>query len=353
MAESFQAPDTLQIVDPVLTNVAVKFEPHGFVYSRLVNAFPVEKNIGQYPVFEKGDFFASGDGRPVADDATTPLISFRYSEAFYHCHNYRKRVRITREEYQQAHPALHLEESQILGLMGIFAGEREVRLASKLKYTGNGGQLATRVKLNSNQKWDEGTEATKAVNVAIQKNVQEAKKAVYEKTGKWPNTLLLTKEVAEAMAIDFTIKDQLKYTLGLRQLAEGSDVLPPTLFGLNVVLIDGALTNTAGPASEPNLEEIWGKSVRVLYVNPSPAWGQPSVVYGFRGPVTDGFSFATPAVAAGGGVTQNEPSPQQQYTIVDRWAEPDPPANNIRVWERVDEKVVAAELGCEIENVIS
>lgn len=355
MPESFQAPDSLQIIDPVLTNIAVKFEPHGFVYPRLVNAFPVEKNIGQYPVFEKGDFFASGDGRPIADDASTPLIDFRYSEQFYHCRNYRKRVRITREEYQQAHPALHLEQSKIMGLLGVFAGEREKRVAEKLLYTGNGGQLANRVKLSeAANKWDEGTTAAKGEKVTIQKNVQEAKKTVYAKTGYWPNTIVLTKLVAEAMSIDFTLKDQLKYTLGMRQIEEGADILPSTLFGLNVVMIDGAMTNTAGPnASEPNLEEIWGKSVRVLYIDPSPAWGKPTVMYGFRGPVTEGFSYSTPAVAEGGGVTQTEPNPQQQYTVVDRWAEPDPPANNIRVWERVDERVVAAELGCEIEGVIS
>jgi hypothetical protein len=352
--EPLTGADSLQIIDPVLTNVAVKFEPRGFVYPQLVNAFPVGYNIGQYPIFEKGDFFASSDGRPIPDDATTPIVDFRYSEGFYHCEDYRKRVRLTRKDYQQANPAIRLETTKIQGLLGVFAGEREIRLAQKLRYTGNGGQLANRIKLAaSGNKWDEGTNQTKGEEVTIQKNVQEAKKTVYTKTGKWPNTIVLTKLVAEAMAIDFTLKDQLKYTLGLRQIAEGADVLPETLFGLKVVLIDGAMTNSAAAGAEPNLEEIWGKSVRILYVNPSPGWGDPTVAYGFRGKVAEGFSYSTPAVAQGGGVSQDEPNAQEQYTVVDRWSEPDPPANNIRVWECVDEKIVAAELGCEIENVIS
>ena len=33
--------DNLQIIDPVLSNIAVQYRPHGFVYAKIVNSFPV------------------------------------------------------------------------------------------------------------------------------------------------------------------------------------------------------------------------------------------------------------------------------------------------------------------------
>lgn len=363
MAEPLaQGIDQLQIIDPVLSQIAVQYRPHGFVYGQIVNSFPVEYNIGQYPEFAKAGFFASGDGRPVADDATTPLLEFEYSEQFYHCKDYRKKIRLTRKELQQAHPALRLTESKTVGLLDVFAGEREKRLANLLLPTETSASAARSGAAltikgiaagvgGSNKKWSEGTKAAEA---EIQKDVYTAKKEVYLKTGLWPNTLVITQQIAENMALDYTLKDQIKYALGLQQISQGVGILPEKLFGLNVVIPDGALTNTAGAGIAPNLAEIWGNHARVLYVNQNPSWGTPSVAYGMRGKVADGFSYSTPAVAEGGpgGISQNEPGGMAQWTVVDRWAEADPPATNIRVWECVDEKIVGAELGAVIENVI-
>lgn len=342
-------PDALQVVNPVLTNVAVQYVPHGFVYDKLVNNFPVMFNTGQYPFFDMGGFYASGDGRPIADDAATPLIDFKVKMETYHCLDYRKAVRILRKELLQAHPALHLEESKILGLAAVFAGEREARLAKKLLDVSNGGQL-TAAKVVPTVKWDAGTKATEAT---IQKDVQQAMKNVKNLTGRWPNTLLLTKEMAYAIAMDYTLKTQMQYLLGPQQVSQGVGVLPETLFGLKTIIVDGTQVNTAAEGEATSLAEIWGKSARVLYINETPGWGEPTVAYGFRGRVQDGFTYSTPAVANGGPVAQLEPNGTNQWTLVDQWSEPDPPANRYRLWECVDEKIVAPELGVEIEAVIS
>jgi hypothetical protein len=342
-------PDGLQVVNPVLTNVAVQYRPHGFIYDRLVNNFPVMFNEGQYPFFDMGGFYASGDGRAIADDAATPLVDFKVKMEKYHCLDYRKAVRITRKELLQAHPALHLEESKILGLAAVFAGEREARLAAKLRDKTNGGQL-TAEKVKPTVKWDEGTKTTEAT---IQKDIQTAMKNVKNLTGRWPNTLVLTKEIAYAIAMDYTIKEQIKYILGPQQIAQGVGVLPDMLFGLKTIVVDGVQVNTAAEGEATNLSEVWGKSARVLYINENPAWGEPTIAYGFRGRVQDGFAYSSPAVSNGGPVAQLEPNAATQWTVVDQWSEPDPPANRYRLWECVDERIVAPELGSEIEAVIA
>jgi hypothetical protein len=53
------------------------------------------------------------------------------------------------------------------------------------------------------------------------------------------------------------------------------------------------------------------------------------------------------------GDTGVQPSPVGGWAVVDRWWDYDPPAETIRVWESVDERVVAPELGVEIQNVLS
>lgn len=342
-------PDALQVVNPVLTNVAVQYVPHGFAYDKLVNNYPVMFNNGQYPFFDMSGFYASGDGRPIADDAATPLIDFKVEMRPYHCLDYRKAVRIMRKELQQAHPALHLEESKILGLAAVFAGEREARLAAKLRDTSNGGQL-TGEKVVPSVKWDAGTSGTPATITA---DVQKAMKGIKNLTGRWPNTMLITKEIAYAISNDFTLRAQLQYLQGPQYIEKGVGALPEYLFGLKLIVVDGVQVNTAAEGAATSLSEVWGKHARILYVNENPAWGEPTVAYGFRGRVQDGFAYSTPAVANGGPVAQLEPNGANQWAMVDQWAEPDPPANRYRLWECVDEKIVAPELGAEIENVIA
>lgn len=337
------APDQLQIIDPVLSNVARQFRPHGFVYDDLVAPQPVEFNIGQYPVFDPSGFFTTGGDLKVADDAATPIVDFAWSTEFYHCKDYRLRVRITRKEYEQVNPATRLETSKVLGLLGIMAGNRERRLAEQLRSTTNGGQL-TAEPFTPVVKWDEGTKTTPAT---IQVDLQKGSQIIYKATGMRPNTLVLTREMAFAIAADPTVREQIQYVYGMELLAKGDQILPSSLFGFDVVVVDGALENTAAQGLEMSLAEIWGNSARLLYVNKAAMWGIPSVVYSFRGKIGEGWESASP-----GQITADEPMGGYSWAVVDRWAEPDPPANNIRAWECVDEKVVAPQLGLEIATVL-
>ncbi len=72
------------------------------------------------------------------------------------------------------------------------------------------------------------------------------------------------------------------------------------------------------------------------------------MAYSFRAPVA-----SSPTGSQSGTVTQVEPAGTGDWAVVDRWVEPDPPAQRIRAWESVDEKIVAPTLGIQLENVIS
>lgn len=351
----------LQLVDEVETQVAKQFRPEGFIYDQIVAKIPVQYNLGRYPVFDPSSFFGDGGALEVADDAPTPIIDFAWSHDIYHCRDRRLRARLTRKENVQAHPALRLEYSKTIGLMTVFATNRERRLAQQLRAQSNGGAITNAV-ITPSVKWDAGTSASPAtIQQDIQNGVLLAKKAC----GKRPNTILFDYEVALAIANDYTVKQQLQYRIGpeilSNQIADmlggtaGNDVLPPKLFGLTVVVADEAMYNTSRPGQSVSLSGVWGTSARLIYVPPGQQaqWGLPATAYSFRGRVTDGPTQAPDMVMPTGDGGQ-EPGPlSDQSVIVDRWWEYDPPAENIRCWECCDERIVAPELAVEIGSVLT
>ena len=335
----------LQIV-PDLTQIARQFKPHGFVYDQLVAPMQVSYRYGKFPVFNPADYFANPGDLRVEDRALTPEVNFSWSTEPYECEPRRLQTVITREEEHQARPELRLEYSKTIGLLTQFAQAREIRLATALRSEANGGKLSNAA-VATTKKWDTGTKSSEA---SIQTDIQKGIYTIYKATGIKPNTLVITQGMALAIANDWTLKEIIKYRVGPEFVANGQQtLLPPTLFGLKVVIAEGVLYNQARPGEAASLTDTWGNSARILYVDPNAQWGIPSCVYCFRAPVTGGAAEAPSSIMPKAGV---EPGPASGWAIVDQWYDFDPPARHIRAWESVDERVAAPALGYEIEEVL-
>lgn len=346
----------LQLVDIVLSNLAKQFRPDGYLYDKIVTAIPVEKGFGRYPVFDPSTFFATGGNLAVADDAQTPIIDFNWSHDNFSCVDRRLGTRVTRREALQAHAALRLDYSKTVGLLTVFANNREDRIAKALRAQSNGGQFTNAV-VNPAAAWD----TSGGTGVTIQADIQQALLVAMKASGKRPNTIVMDYEVALAIANDPTLKTQLQYRIGpeiiSNQVADmlagnGGGILPAKLFGLNVLVADGTLQNTNRPGQAMSLTGTWGHSVRLVYVDPVQQWGMPATAYSFRGPVNEAAHQPPSAIMPGSNGGQ-EPGPAGGWAVVDRWWDYDPPAETIRAWEYVDERVVAPELGVEIQNVVT
>lgn len=341
----------LQLVNEVLTTLAKQYRPQGFIYDRIVAPQLVNFNMGEYPIFDKTGYFAGGANTLVEDRAPTPIVDFDWTVGTYHCRDYRKQTLITRKEMAQAHPALRLDYSKTVGLLTQFATDRELRLANKLRAQSNGGQF-TNAASTPTVKWDAGTTATPAT---IQNDLQSAALTVMSQTGIRPNTLVIDWQIAYAIAHDPTLQDLIKYQIGPRVVEDAVQaVLPPRLFGFNVIVADGTLYNSARPGGAMSAQGVWGHSARLMYIDPNAQWGIPSTVYAFRGRVNEGVGDAQPSAAImPTGQAGQEPGPAGDWAIVDQWWDVDPPTLHIRAWECVDENVVAPELGVEIQNVLA
>lgn len=338
-----QGPDQLQIIDPVLTNVARFYKPRGFIYDQLVVSYPVTTIHGRYPVFDESFFGYGGeDNGAVADRAETPEIDFKYGLDAYFTQDYRRKVTISALERQQAHPAVRLDQSKTTRLMTEMALLKEQRLAAVLRGVDNGGQFTQRSSSPST-KWDDYA-ANAGAGPDIQGDIHAAAMTVYRGIGLNTNTIAMTYPVAYAIALAPQVQNLIKYTVnGLSIIQLGDRVLPETLWGHRVVIAKGALINSAHQGQAKSLSEVWGDHVRLLYVDSSAAWGEPSTVYGFRGQIHD-LGGGDQGAPIGGDATG---------AVVDRWVTPDPPVEHIRAWERVDERVVAPDLGFELKHVLT
>lgn len=338
-----QGPDQLQLIDPVLTNVARLYKPQGFIYNQLVVSYPVTTIHGRYPVFDESFFGYGGeDNGAVPDRSETPEIDFKYGEDSYHLEDYRRKVTVSAKERQQAHPAVRLDQAKLTRLTSWMALLKEQRLASVLRGVDNGGQLTLR-STSPSTKWDDYA-ANSGAGPDIQGDIKAAAMAVYNGVGLNTNTIAMTYPVAYAIALAPQIQNLIKFTVdGLSIIQLGDRVLPETLWGHRVVVAKGALINTGHQGQAKSLSEVWGDHVRLLYVDPSAAWGEPTTIYGFKGEIHD----------LGGGAQGGDAGGDATGAVVDRWTTPDPPVEHIRMWERIDERVVAPDLGFELKHVLT
>lgn len=327
-------PAELQLVDPVLTNLAQAYVPGGFVYDQITTDLNVTTDTGLYPEWSLDDLYRDDVEDIVGDRAETPEIDFGYRLQPYALTPRRLKVTISDTERGQAHSALRFEEMKVRGLMARFALRRERRLAAKLRAVSNGGQLTSG-----------GTVANKwnTTSATIERDIKAARKAVRDLCGQWCTHIVMDWEVAYEIALNQGIRDILRETpLAEQLIVQGDRVLPRNLHGLEVVIAGGQY-NAANKGAARSLQTIWSDSVRLVKVGETDSW-EPATVYNLRGLVGNQSSP--------GGSGDGEDGQTPGGVLVDRWRTPDPPVDHIRAWENCDEKVVAADIGYEIVDVL-
>lgn len=314
----------LQIIDPILTGLARSYRAHGFIGPELVPAIPVSTLSGQYPVFTKDHWFAQEVDVLVKDRAPAKEVDFEWSTETYLAEEYALKVSITDLERLQAQAALRLEQSKVEFLALRMALAREVRIANLLQdpVVLSSGGLKSGNSAAPSAKWDTSS-------ATPEDDIRAAVLAIYGDTGLLPNTIVIPYPVAYNLATRSgtnTFRGKILYTTDVEAIRVGPGILPSEIHGLRVVIPRGPQVKSGREGTDgATYSEIWGKHVRILYVDGAPNWGTPSVAYRF----------------------------QHTEQFASRWRETDPDVDYVRLWERVDEKVCAPELGYVLTNCIS
>jgi hypothetical protein len=308
---------SLQVIDPLLTSIARSYRPHGFIYNQVISDVPVNTFTGKYVTYTDQYWFQDEVETLTQDRAPTPEVDFEWSTDSYSCERRGLKVSISDEEREQASAGgFDLEADKVAFLQNRIALNDEIRLAALLRKTTNSGGLNLGATPSTN--WDQDA-------AVIETDIQTGVEAVYDATGLRPNVMIVPFKVAYAMALQQDIRSLFQYTVnGQETLRLGDKVLPSTIHGMRLIIPEGVQKDSAREGGTASKGEVWGTSVRLLYINQSAGRFTPSVVKRF--------------LHTGDTVT--------------RWRENDPDVEYIRSYKRFDEKVVAPDAGYEIDSIL-
>lgn len=317
-------------LDAHLTNLSRLYQPSGFVADTVCPRIGVAKESDLYVVWDRGPFFGAGDDVDtdlLGDRSPVRRVDVTYSREGYMCEERALGFDISPRERANADSVLRLEANKMRAVQNRLALLRERRVATILQDTGQtGGELDASTDAASAARWDDAS--TTYQN--IRGDIAAAVTRVRQETGVRPNTIVIPAAVAEGL------EKTTFYSAAAGPLIvyDGNPTgpaysdfprIPSTLLGLRV-LIAGAIRDTAAEGGSFTDSEVWGETVRVLYVTSGAALEEPSVAYTF----------------------------QSQSPAVRRWQEDDPQLDVFKVSNGViDEKVVAPLAAATITNCLT
>lgn len=310
-------------VNQVLSNLAIRYAPalDQLIADQVAPYLPVVHESDSYYVFTQGDLYRTAEEDLVADRAEPREVEFNATTATYQTKRRELAWSVSDRERKNADDQLRLEWNKQTGVLGQLMLKRELRVATALQKSNvTGGQLTLGAAAGA--KWDNA--ATTYAN--IMSDIIIGKAAVRAVIGMNPNTIVIPAGVAEGM------QKSLFYTAFANSLSDGREVLvseqypaiPGIISGMRV-LIPAAISNTAKESVTDAYSDIWGETVRLLYVNPNSSIENPSVMYTFR----------------------SEPLTTRQWRLdanrVDKFA----------TGQTIDERVIAASAGYAISDCLT
>lgn len=260
-------------VDQVLTNLSIGYHPFGMVAERVAKVVPVKKESDKYYIWNRDTAFrvdSTGSMSLRADGTESKEIDFGLSTATYSAEEYALKALITDRQKDNADDILKLRESKMRRLQDLILLEQEIRVATLLTTAGNWDAANTST---PGVKWDA------AASVTIEKNIDDAKEVVRAAIGLEPNTIVIPAPIAKVAKRDSSIRELIKYTQN--DLLVNGD-LPPTMFGMNVIIPGATYATAAEGASSQTYSSVYGESVILLYVSPEPVIDAPDSVKIFR-----------------------------------------------------------------------
>ena len=308
-------------IDAPLSNLVVGFEPTGLIVNDLYPVVNVAKQSDLYYEYTKGDFFRIPETTARAPKTKGRTVEFSVSSKAYYAANYALVEEMSYEVMANADTPLKLREKAARNLTNLLMLDYEVRVADQLTTGSNLGSYATPGSL-----WSSSAAGTSDPF----SDMQTAKSAIRSTTGLEANTIILGRQVYDALIRHADIIDRIKY---VQKGVVTADILA-SLFDVDRVLIGNSIKNTGSEGLADSFSDVWGKNCVLAHLTRgADADGRnPSLGYSFRwtNPL-----FGTPMA-------------------VEAWDDPDHGNfTNMRVQYYQDEKIVAPELGYLWENAVA
>lgn len=293
----------------VLSNVSVQYKNAGFIAESIFPIVKVKKESDIFYKYLKGTMFEIPKTRR-APKSGYQRVDWGVETDTYQCHEEGLEELIDDREKDNADSVFNLQVDTTEITTELVMLAREKRVFDLVQNAAN---------LTNNSvpsvKWD-------AASGDPQADVSTARLATNLACGKIPNIMVVNLNVFEALKNNANVKDQFKYT---SSKSITTDMLAG-YFEVDKFLVALGLYNTAKKNQTASLTRLWGSHALLAYVNPRPSIKQA---------LSLGYQF------------QSKPRATFKYRDEEK------SSDVIRVREITDEKLVTADCGYLLRNLLT
>lgn len=258
------------IVDKLLTNISNKIVPEGFICEQilpLVNVMQSSGKLGKYGNNHLRIETSLTGGKNKYKQVDTR----NYSTQTYFVEKHGLKDIITEEDYANVEQPFDAETDTTDELTGYLYLEKEKGLADTL---GDTGIITNNVTLSGTGQLNDFTNSTPLTVFAT------ARSAVYNATGKAPDTAIMSWDVWNVIRYH----PELVRSLGFADSRPGGLTEQDLAKALDVkrVLIGSAVYNAAKEGQADNIQSVWGKNIIFAVAPTSASKRQVSLGYRFQ-----------------------------------------------------------------------
>lgn len=333
-------------IDVPLSNYLAMYKPLGSIADEICPVIPVKRRSDKFYSWDKASLLRTGDDARRARGTRPKMVEPTENINGYLAVEYELGTMIEDSDIPNTDSVLRLEQVKVQYVSDIIRIQREVRVAALARLAANSGGLGTSgVALSGTARYD--SSAPDPIG-----DIRTGIESIRSTTGYKPNIAVIPTAVASYLVKIAAITALIQYVAGINYLRDYSlplggvsqgtgtgspsqsgaefQYMPQTFMGLRVYE-PGTIYNTAAEGATGSYSDIWGKDVRLLYVNQStPMMEIPSWAYTFR---------STERGSSGWNVR--------------RWREEGPLSNFYAVGVIDAEVVTGADLGYVIATAIS
>jgi hypothetical protein len=305
-------------VDSLLTDISVAFIQSStkYVATKVFPSVPVQKASDKYATYSQADFLRDEVERR-ADNAPAVRIGYRTGTDSYIVDEWAAAHAIGDQMRANADDPFSPEMDAVRFLTQKMMIKREVEFVSKFMGTGIWGV--------DSSGGSDFVQWSNAASTPIE-DIHDASVTMEAASGFLPNKLVLGRQAWYDLKNHPDIVDRIKHT---SRDAVTTDLVA-RLFGIDEVLVSGAVRNTRGEGTTHSGSHLAGDDALLVYSPASPGLMQPAAGYTFE------WSGLLPGAVGG--------------QVVERYRDEDAIADIVRVRAAWAQKVVSSALGVFFNN---
>ena len=253
--------------DSVLSGVSIRYTNDEMIADQVMPVVPVKKESDMYYIYTRA-WKLPQSKRAAGAEANE--VEWNVSTDTYQCEEYALKDLIPDRVRNNADNPLNLDVDTTENLNELIQLGREKRVADVVFASGTYGTQTSA--LAGANRWDDYAGSDPIGDV------RDAKAVVHAATGKMPNTMVIGFQAYLKLLDHPDILERIKYT---QKGLITADLLA-SLFEVDKLLVGKALYDSTKEGVAESLGYVWGKSVALLFAQPSPGLKKVSFGYQFQ-----------------------------------------------------------------------